>query len=352
MQLDGQVSYDLQRLTDRFGQSLDLKMAGTSQQPFSFRGPLRTSSSAQRYVSTSPDETVQTSLVTEAVAASKLGWDSARIHGFEIGPGELDLQLREGVMSFAPVDVTVSGGRVAITPELDLRQEPMLLHIPAGLVAERVHISPEMCHRWLKYVAPLVADATAVEGELSVTLEDSTIPLSSPTAGRIRGLLDVHSVQIGPGGLTQQLLLLADQVKDLMERRPLTSQPRTRQQWVRLPAQQVVFHVQDNRVYHDGLQLVADDVVIQTSGSVGLDQSLSMMATVPIQDEWIGSDRWLSALKGQTIQVPVGGTLSNPRLDSRAIDQLAKQFLSGAATRLLEQEVGRGLERLLGPRDR
>ena len=301
----------------------------------------------QQLVSLTPERVV-TPQWTEIVAAAKLGWTSARFQGIDIGPGTVDSRLQDGVVSFIPVDLTVSGGRVLLTPELDLRREPLLMRIPAGPLAERVQILPEMCRTWLKYVAPLVADATAVEGELSITLEESLVPLSAPAAGDIGGVLDIHTLQVGPGALTQQFLLLADQLKNILERNPSSNQRSGSQRWVRLPEQQVAFHLKENRVHHEGLQLVVDDVVIRTSGSVGLDQSLSMVATVPIQDEWVVGDRYLSALRGQTLQVPVRGTLSNPKLDVRVLDQLAQQFLGGAAKRLIEQELGRGLQRLLG----
>ena len=107
----------------------------------------------------------------------------------------------------------------------------------------------------------------------------------------------------------------------------------------------------NQRVHHRGLRLVVDDVVIRTQGSVALDQSLDLVAIVPIQDEWVARNRYLASLKGQSLQLPIQGTLKNPRVDGGALAQLSRQALGGAASRLLEQELNRGLQRLFGPRE-
>ncbi len=43
------------------------------------------------------------------------------------------------------------------------------------VVLENVAITPEMCQTWLKYVTPLLADATSVEGRLSLKLEQANL---------------------------------------------------------------------------------------------------------------------------------------------------------------------------------
>jgi hypothetical protein len=352
LDLVGEVSYDLQKLTERLGRraGLGVKLTGVSTQPISFRGPLRSGhtnapSSSQPAASGEPG---RPSLWARASAATKLDWKSASIYGFSIGAGVVDAQLANGVVKLEPIKLDVSGGRVSFAPQLDLRQDPILLTIPGGTIAERVQITREMCHAWLKYVAPLVADTTAVEGELSITLNESSVPVSSLLGGKLQGVVELHSGQIGPGALATQYLSLAEQVASILQRR----QPRgVARQWVQLPPQRIPFHVENGRVYHQGMHVMVDELRISTTGSVGLDQSLALVASVPIPDDWVAQDRWLSAFRGQTLQVPIGGTLSSPRLDAGAVDQLAKQLIGGAAGRLLEQEIGRGLERLLQPRE-
>ena len=209
-----------------------------------------------------------------------------------------------------------------------------------------------MCRGWLKYVAPLAANATSAEGQFSVALGGASVPLTSPSTGDVRGVLTVHSAQVGPGPLAREFLPIAAQIKALLERRAVPSASSGFGQWLDMPAQTVKFHMTQGRVYHDGLRVVIDDVEIRTKGSVGFDESLSLIAEVPIRDDWVANDRYLSSLRGQVLQLPVQGTLERPRVDGGALAQLSRQAVTGAAGQLLQQELNRGLERLFGPQGR
>ena len=94
------------------------------------------------------------------------------------------------------------------------------------------------------------------------------------------------------------------------------------------------------------VSMTIDEVTLRTGGSVGFDQSLNLVAEIPVRDEWVANDRYLSALRGQVLRLPIRGTLKEPQVDARALTQLTQQTISGAATRLLEQELNRGLQRL------
>ena len=58
------------------------------------------------------------------------------------------------------------------------------------------------------------------------------------------------------------------------------------------PAQAAVGHSvpQDGgRIYHEGLELRFSDLTIRTSGSVGVDQSLALLAEMPVPPKWVAS---------------------------------------------------------------
>jgi hypothetical protein len=342
LELDGQLAYDLARLTELLrGPPLRIAFSGRGAEPFSVRGPLRGARGSAGQ-----------SLLEQMAVKFQLSWEAAQVQGFSIGPAVAKSELQGGILTLDPLDLVVSEGQVHVTPQFDLRGAQHVLRHGPGRVVENVRISPEMCQSWLKYLAPLVADATAADGRFSISLSNAaTVPLDQPRAASAEGVLKVHSAQIGPGPLALRFIWLAEQVEAVLERRvPSATAPDTAQ-WIQLPEQEVPFRFDQQRVEHRGLQMVAGDVVIRTSGSVGLDQSLSLLAEVPIRDEWVARDQWLSTLRGQTLQIPVGGTMSNPQLDVRVLDQLARQLVGGAATRLIEQELQRGLDRLLRPRD-
>jgi hypothetical protein len=111
----------------------------------------------------------------------------------------------------------------------------------------------------------------------------------------------------------------------------------------------VSFRMVGGRVYHQGLELIFPELTIRTYGSVGLDQTLALMAEMLVPPKWLGNNTFGSALRNQTIRLPIGGTLSKPKIDQRELDRLIGQFIEKAAGNVLEDELNRQLERLFGP---
>lgn len=116
--------------------------------------------------------------------------------------------------------------------------------------------------------------------------------------------------------------------------------------WMQLEQQTVPFAVENRRVYHEGLAMHVSDFTIRTKGSVGLDQTLAMVAEIPIADDWIGNEPWLQGLKGQSLQIPVGGTVSRPVIDTKAIQQLTMQLVQRTAANQLNNVVGEQTQKL------
>ena len=88
------------------------------------------------------------------------------------------------------------------------------------------------------------------------------------------------------------------------------------------------------------------------TGWVGLDKSLGLMAEMPIPPKWLSAHGVLdAALRNQTIQVPITGTLQRPIPDRDVLAQLSRRFLRNAARNLLEDGLNQGFDRLFGPRE-
>ena len=91
------------------------------------------------------------------------------------------------------------------------------------------------------------------------------------------------------------------------------------------------------------------NVPIITSGSVGSDQSLDLVASIAVQDSWIEGRSYLVGLQGQSLQVPIRGTVGRPRIDRSVIEELGRKTLTGAASNLLRREINGLLDGLLQP---
>jgi hypothetical protein len=316
--------------------------------------------------------------------------------GLVAGPADFRARLAGGIVSVGPLDIPLAEGRLTTAPRVLLNDPAMTVAIDRGPLLSNVRISPEMCSLWLKYVAPLVADATRAEGRFSLSLEGANVRLASPLSSDVAGTLAIQSAQIGPGPLAQQYLGVVNQLRGLFKGglggtgstpvapggTPLAptgeSQPPSTSEgqvdgWVVLPQQDVLFEVHGGVVLNRGLKMSVGDVVITTEGSVDIEtQKLQLVASVPVNDAWFKDQQgMLASLRGQTIRIPIDGTLTQPRLDTRALSNLGKQ-LAGAAVQgvlnrqlergqsalsrelergqgMLQSEIGQGLNRLFGP---
>lgn len=353
VQITGQYAYDLDRLTEHIRGLIgpQVQLSGTATRPFSLQGPLFAAvqspgPAAIRGVSTPVQiKTTGASNFQELQVQASIAWKRLLVQGLEIGEGEIDTQLQNGLLTVAPLQLPVSEGTLRLAPRVDLTKTPSLVTLEPGTLVDQVRITPELCRTWLKYVAPLVADATAAEGRFSVKLDDAIFPLQDPTGGNVQGQLLVHAAQIGPGPLSQEIIWVAQQIKTIIERRPLSAETQAQMRWLAMPEQQLNFQLADHRVYHRDLQMSVKDIVIRTQGWVGLDQQLALVAEVPIRDEWVANDRYLASLRGQVVKLPINGSLGRPQVDRRALAELGRQSIREAGTNFLQDQLNRGLER-------
>jgi hypothetical protein len=223
--------------------------------------------------------------------------------------------------------------------------------MPSGPVITNVRISPEVSEAMLKFVAPVLSGTTQSEGQFSLALDGLRMPLADSKKTDSAGKLTVHSVRVVPGPMTQQWVGLAQQVEALAKRRDPTAL--TNRQPVTLLSirdQQVNFRVVDGRVHHQNMEFQVGDIIMRTQGSVGLDETISLTLSIPIQEAWIAKEPLLAGLKGQSLSVPVSGTLRRPQMDQRAVANLSSQLIQNAAGQAVGNELNKALDKFLKPR--
>lgn len=363
--LKGQIAYDFAVITQLINDKLYKEalarnpnepplnvpnLTGKENRTFAVRGPLLAGASTGLV---SPDLTAQ----------AEVGWQSAQYFGIAAGPGALPAKLERSVVYMGPLDLTINEGKLVGAPRLNLTGQTPVLEMDKGPVIQNLRISPELCDGWMKFVAPLLAGVTRAEGKFSVELDQAKVPLTTPTKGTVAGLMMIHTAEVGPGPLAQSYLNMAKQVKDIADGNyaalgalltpgaapPQPNSATNNRGVLVLPEQQVKFEMIDGRVHHQGLQMTVKDVVITTRGSVGLDQTMELVAEIPVQDAWLSKNAALTGLKGQMLQIPVRGTLSAPAPDFRGLTNLATSLGRNAATGLLKDKVGAEINKFLPP---
>jgi hypothetical protein len=188
-----------------------------------------------------------------------------------------------------------------------------------------------MCSDLLKYVLPVLSEATDVSGEFSFALDGWKVPLDDPAQATGSGQFSIHRIDVSS-------LMLQHLSKTLHI--PAA---------VRLAENSVVqFRMADRRVEHHGLAFGTPQLTVATQGSVGLDQSLDLLAEIavhPVLDRELA----LPALLKEPFQVPIRGTLRRPQVDLRVAGHELLQNLLGE---VLKTKLPAGADQGRGTEDR
>ena len=340
--LRGQYNYDLATASQILASEWEeiFTAQGVQTRSFALRGPI-----------TPPNDAEDFELLQALTAEFDFGWDGADVLGVQIGQAAMNARLADGVLAVEPFRTPVNQGFVNFATTFRLSPEPALLLLPPGRAVENVDITPQTCSRGLKFVNPFLADATRISGRFSVQMDGADVPLADPAAGSFGGSLEIHGAEFRPGPLAEQLIAVATRVE--MAIKAISGEPPRREVvFMTIPEQAVRFLMKEGRVYHDQLEMHVGDVVVRTQGSVGVvDESLALIVSFPIQEKWVRGTSSLRPLVGQVVQTPVAGTMRQPQIDLRALDQLNRDLLQKTGEAVLRDQLQRGLERLLRPRD-
>jgi hypothetical protein len=336
--LDGEVECDMERVVERLREVVGphLHVSGNEKRRFAIHGPLRVegTSAAARPV-----------VPQELTAKAALAWRSGNLFGLEAGPAEIDLALADGVVTMRPLELVVSGGKVTLAPQVLLNDRPALLHVPSGPVIENVELTDEVCDSWMKYIAPIVAQATRAQGRFSLDLDETRVALADPASGEVSGRLRIASGQLLPGPLFAEISELVGRIFSTIDRNPPRDLLGVDRPLVEMVGQTVDFELRGRRMYHSPVDFKVRNLLVRTHGSVGIDQTLDVIAEIAFSDEFVSRARLLQPLKGRTIEIPIQGTLRKPRIDRGAIGQLIQQFLPNAIEGIINNGIQKFRER-------
>ncbi len=339
VEMGGGIDYDLEKLTPMLWPYVGDGVRLVGRDRVTFR------------VTTDESAPAGAAPISKLKARFEAPWQSADLYGLPVGGGRLGATLQRGLVQVDPLDVAVGEGRLTATAALTLDPPPETLALKPGPLVTNVAVSQQVSDRLLKYIAPVMADATRSEGKFSMSLSDFAMPLSQPTTGppkgRAAGVLTIHQVRVLPSPAVAEWLTMARQIAK-MAKEGVAAAPQTSDSpLVTIDNSQIEFQMVDGRVYHRGLQFAVGDALVQSSGSVGVDETLDLVIAIPILDEWV--DRrptYLGRMRGQAIRIPVQGTLSRPKINRDALTQLSSQLLESAAAGAIEGGLNKLLEKL------
>ena len=250
-------------------------------------------------------------------ANGAVGFDKASYQGLNFGPTEVKLNVKQGQAAIDMPDADVNGGKVRFAGDINLAEKPMMLRLrkPAQTetvnVVENVKIDDVISAKLLQYLNPVFAGGTGVTGTANLSCRTLAIPLGggTPKDVNLAGSVGLTDVRLNSPLLGLFEAALKDEGLDLFSIPPSP------------------FTVKNGLVeYADMPMMFGSDFALRFSGKIGLeDQSLAMNVGVPVND--------------RNIPVPLGGTLTKPKLD-------AGKLIESQGRQLIEQEIQRGLEKI------
>lgn len=360
--LRGNVNYDWQQVLTKLRRQIgpQIQVVGKHRQPFTIRGPLTSPSVSAGQPGQLPKAlaAAQPLVPADLTADVSLAWDQAAAYGLSVGPQQLAARLNQRQLVFQPVQLAVqtqpgqpTQALLATAPRIDLSTPNALLLLDQSTALQNVELTPQLCDNWLKYVNPLLAGAATASGRLSAQVAGARVPLTNPVAADLAATVAIDHARVSPGPLAKQILSISQQVGSLLQKdASKLSFLRADQTWLEMNGQQVQVQMSGGRVYHQNLEMLLGEVTVRSQGWVAADQSLSVVAEITILDKWVGNEKFLAGMRGKSVQIPIHGTFSQPRIDQRALAQLSSQLIGNTAEQFLQDELQKGLQKLLGPK--
>jgi hypothetical protein len=261
--------------------------------------------------------------------------DELDVFGMRLGNSAVVARAEQGTFRIDPIDATLNEGTLHVEPKIERDGDGhRWLRLGESSHLDGAVINDEVSHRVLSYAAPVLDGATRVKGRISARLNEATFPImATPGAGaRATGDLILDNVRFVPGRLAGQLLGIFDK-EDL----PLLTL-----------RDSISVRIEDRKVHQKGMVIaVADVASITLDGSVDFDKNLDLVAGIAMNRSTPIAGVLPPALQNARVDIPIRGTMQNPRIDSRGFrDRLAEM---GADLFGNSVEAGLdGLQRLMG----
>ena len=357
--LEGDFDYDFPKLLARLDQDIskNIQIAGKRKSSFSIAGPMnsrhrmavsprRSSSSVIKPLFKTVSQTNQ-QWPDQFVMRAGMGWQSAEIYGLNVGAGDINATLQDQMIDFGNLELDVNQGRVMLHPTIDFKSSPSILSIGTGRVIQGVEITREVCQSWMKFVTPVLADSAEVDGIFSLDLNYANMPLGQLKNSDVQGTLLIHEAQASQGPMVGKMVTMITQLMSILKMKNSRTLGEFQETDVRFPKQQVPFMMKNGSIQHQNLTMIINDVKLTTSGTVNADQSINLIAEIPIAEDWVDNNKHLKGMAGKTLKIPISGTLALPQVDQRALSMVSQQMIEGSAKGLIENQIEKQFNNLL-----
>ncbi len=176
---------------------------------------------------------------------------------------------------------------------------PAILRIEPGKLVDHMQVTPEVTNDVLKFFAPILAEATRINGEFSVESNSWEIPWDNFLGLNGAGILNLHRVELSPGPIISELAKIVgiDPSIHLVEECSVN------------------YTIQEGVIEHEGLEFHLGPIEVHSSGRVWMDEQIQLKMRVKFPDEPIREGPLAQRLAGKELRIPIQGSLQHPRID-------------------------------------
>ncbi len=319
LDVKGNLAMDLARIAElvRTFTEFDLEMGGKSERPFELGLKVNKEQREKWWQHTIFNTGFQADLI--------------KVLGVELRSLEVPISVADG-FGQAEIRGSANQGLLLLQPRLDLMSSPPLLTIPDNSrVLDKMTITREMANLLLARIHPLFMGATQVTGVFDLDLSHFSWPLGKENLNDLQfaGNMDFHDVRMDSSALIGSLL----------------NALRVQETGLDLSGRQIQFVCTNGRVKTNPLRTNLSDTELLISGSLGLDTTIDYLAQVEVTERLVGGDLY-NYLEGTVINVPIGGTLSDPDISPKTVQRAVTDLVNQAGQKKLEEAAGNLLKRL------
>ncbi len=251
-------------------------------------------------------------------------------YGLAAKPADIRVALAQGQATLA-YEPPLDQGAFASRLDLAISGKPYVARLPGSAIKLTDAPLTDGLLEILRYVNPLLAHCTAIQGRASIEIGDGHVPLSNQLTREtdFDAVLVIDDAVFMPSGVLEQILAhtgAAGKTLDVKHER-LTIQCR------------------NGRIAIPRHEATLRDHPILFEGSVGLDQSLQFQVEVPLTEDLVGKQA-AQYIAGQKIVIPVRGTIAKPRIDSDALTRQTRKFATEAAKRAAMEQAADLIQKL------
>ena len=298
---------------------LGLSVSGRHTTPFTFRAPLSAGTPA---------------ILNEGRAQAELRFDKITCPGLDIPGGSATFTLAEGVAAMEGA-WQVNGGRLNLCPRVNLSATPYVLTVPEGSrVLDQVQVTPELLDLALRAVSPILPGSAEPQGTINLLAQQVRLPLGGETeplaALEAQVLFQTRGVALRPNGTLGTVLSLL-QARDRV---------------LALPDQNFGVAVSGGKLTCDEIHLRVSGARLRCAGSSNLlTREVDYTLSIPLTEQLLGSRLSKKLPVGQTLRLPIRGTIDRPQVETGPILTFLKENAITRASQKVSQRLTKALQK-------